>query len=77
MNELSRELDIVNNLLEEIKNKKKHKDRLERKHNIQTKRLNIVREEMKQRINAVDEKIKRLNPRINKYQQIRVLRVLR
>ena len=31
LNELSRELDFMNNLLEEIKNKKKHKDRLERK----------------------------------------------
>ena len=55
--ELNRDLDFVNILLETRNIKKKHKDRLERKCNIQRKRLNTVREEMKQRIKAVAVKI--------------------
>ena len=47
---------------------KKHKDRLERRYNIRRKRLNIVREKIKQRIKAVGAKIKRFNSRINQYQ---------
>ena len=50
LKELSRDLGFVNNLLEKINIKKKYKDRLERRYNIQRKRLNIVREEMKQKI---------------------------
>ena len=69
LKELDRDLDLVNNLLEQRNIKKKHKDRLERRSNIQRKRLNIVKEEMKQRIAAVGAKIKRFNPRINQYQQ--------
>ena len=56
--ELNRDLDFVNILLETRNIKKKHKDRLERKCNIQRKRLNTVREEMKQRIKAVGENSK-------------------
>ena len=43
--------------------------RLERRYNIRRKRLNIVREELKERINAVGTKTKRFNSRINQYQQ--------
>ena len=46
--ELSQDFDFVNNLLEKSNIKKKHKDRLERRCNIRRKRLNIVREEIKQ-----------------------------
>ena len=70
--ELSQDLDFVNNLLEKSNIKKKHKDRLERRYNIRRKRLNIVREEMEQRIKTVGVKIKRLNSRINQYQQNRM-----
>ena len=69
LKELSQDLDFVNNLLEKRNIKKKHKDRLERKYNIRRKRLNIVRKEMKQRINDLDAKIKRFNYLINQYQQ--------
>ena len=62
----------MNNLLEKRNIKKKHKDRLEKKYNIRRKRLNIVREEMKQRIKALGAKIKRFNSRINQYQQNRM-----
>ena len=48
LKELNRDLDFVDILLEKRNIKKKHKDRLERKYNIQKKRLSIVREEMKQ-----------------------------
>ena len=63
--ELSRDLDFVNNLLEKRNIKKKHKDRLKRKYNIRRKRINIVREEMKQQIKAVGGKIKWFISRIN------------
>ena len=48
LTKLSRDLDFVNNLLGKTNIKKKQKDRLERKYNIQRKRLNIVRETMMQ-----------------------------
>ena len=70
--ELSQDFDFVNNLLEKSNIKEKHKDRLERRYNIRRKRLNIVREEIKQRIKAVGVKMKRLNSRINQYQQNRM-----
>ena len=69
LKELNPDLDFVNNLLEKRNIKKKHKDRLERRYNIRRKRLNIVREEMKQGTKAVGTKIKRFNSRINQYQQ--------
>ena len=62
----------MNNLIEKRHIKKKHEDRLATKYNIQRKRLNIVREEIKQRIKAVGAKIKRFNSRINQYQQNRM-----
>ena len=48
LRKLSRDLDFLNNLLGKTNIKKKQKDRLERKYNIQIKRLNIVRETMMQ-----------------------------
>ena len=50
LKELVRDLDSLSNLFEKRSIEKKHKDRLDRKYNIRRKRLNIVREEMKQRI---------------------------
>ena len=69
LKELSRDLDIMNNLLEKRNIKKKHKDRLERKDSIRRKRFNIVRENMKQQVYAVGAKINWFNSRINQYQQ--------
>ena len=48
LRKLSRDLDFVNNLLGKTNIKKNQKDRLERKYDIQRKRLNIVRETMMQ-----------------------------
>ena len=72
MNKLSQGLDFEKNLLEKRNIKKEHKDRLERKYNIRRKRLNIVMQEMKQQIKAVDGKVKRFNSRINQSQQNRM-----
>ena len=72
MNKLSQGLDFEKNLLEKRNIKKEHKDRLERKYNIRRKRLNIVMQEMKQQIKAVDAKVKRFNSRINQSQQNRM-----
>ena len=72
LRELRRDLDFANNLLEKRNIKKKHKDRLGRRYNIRRKRLNIVREEMKQRIKVVSAKIKRFSSQINQYQQNRM-----
>ena len=57
LKELSRDLDFMSNLPEKRKIKKKYKDRLERKYSIRRKRLNVVREEMKQQIKTVGVKI--------------------
>ena len=62
----------MNILLEKRNIKKKHRDRLERKYNIRRKRLNIVREEMKQQIKAVGAKSKWFISQINQYQQNRM-----
>ena len=59
----------MDNLLEKRNIMKKHKDRLERKYNIRRKRINIIREEMKQQIKAVGGKIKWFISQINQYQQ--------
>ena len=48
LRKLSRDLNFVNNLLGKTNIKKNQKDRLERKYDIQRKRLNIVRETMMQ-----------------------------
>ena len=73
MKELRRDFDFVNSLLEERNSKNKYKARLERRYNIRKKRLNIVGEEMKQRVKDLGKKIKWLNSRINQYKQNRML----
>ena len=50
----------------------KHEESRERKYNIRGKSLNIIMEEMKQRIMVVGAKIKRFNSRINQYRQNRM-----
>ena len=60
MKELNEDLDFTKILLEKRTIGKKHRDRLKRKYDIRRKRLNIVREEMKQQIKAASAKIKQL-----------------
>ena len=51
--------------------KKKHRDELQRKYKIEKKKLTVVAEEIKQRIIAKKEKVKRYQNRINQFHQNR------
>ena len=50
----------------------RHWGRLERKYNIRVKRLNIVIEELKQRITAIAAKVRRYQGRVDSYKQNRL-----
>ena len=69
--DLNRDLGRVNALFEKKAVKKKESDELQRKYKLKQKGLQIVKEELKQRINAKSGKIARYNQRIKQYQQNR------
>ena len=50
----------------------RHWERLERKYSIRVKRLNVVIEELKQRITAVAAKVRRYQGRVDSYRQNRL-----
>ena len=50
----------------------RHWERLERKHSIRVKRLNIAIEELKQRINAIAAKVRRYQGRLDSHRQNRL-----
>ena len=50
----------------------RHWERLERKYSIRVKRLNVVIEELKQRIIAIDAKVRRYQGRVDSYRQNRL-----
>ena len=50
----------------------RHWERLERKHSIRVKRLNIVTEELKQRITAIAAKVRKYQGRVDSYRQNRL-----
>ena len=50
----------------------RHWGRLERKYNIRVKRLNVVIEELKQRITAIAAKVRRYQGRVDSYRQNRL-----
>ena len=50
----------------------RHWERLERKYSIRVKRLNIVIEELKQRITAIAAKVRRYQGRVDSYRQNRL-----
>ena len=50
----------------------RHWERLERKYSIWVKRLNVVIEELKQRITAIAAKVRRYQGRIGRYRQNRL-----
>ena len=52
----------------------RHWKRLERKYSIRVKRLNVVIEEMKQRITAIAAKVRRYQVRADSYRQNRLLK---
>ena len=51
----------------------RHWERLERKYSIRVKRLNVVIEELKQRISAVPAKVRRYQGQVDSYRQNRLL----
>ena len=50
----------------------RHWERLERKYSIRVKRLNVVVEELKQRITAIAAKVRRYQGRVDSYRQNRL-----
>ena len=50
----------------------RHWERLERKYSIRVKRLNVVIEELKQRITAIAAKVRRYQGRVDSYRQNRI-----
>ena len=50
----------------------RHKERLKRKYSIRVKRLNVVIEELKQRINAIAAKVRRYQGGVDSYRQNRL-----
>ena len=58
----------------ESKNIKKHKDELKRRYKLKRRGLPVKREEIKERIKAKNNKIKRYQSRIDQYQQNRTFK---
>ena len=52
----------------------RHWERLERKYSIRVKRLNVVIEELKQRITAIAAKVRRYQGRVDSYRQNRLFK---
>ena len=67
--QLNKNLGHINTLIERKITKKKHKDGLERKYKMKRRGLPVTREEIKERIKAKNNKIKRYQSSINQYQQ--------
>ena len=66
-----KDLEFINKLIEKKTVKKKHRDELQRKYKIEKRKLTVVAEEIKQRIIAKKEKVKRYQNRINQFHQNR------
>ena len=69
--QLNKDLGHINTLIERKNIKKKHKDGLERRHKLKGRGLPVTREEIKERIKANNNKIKRYQSRINQYQNFK------
>ena len=67
--QLNKDLVHINTLIKRKNIKKKHKDGLERRYEMKRRRLPVTREEIKEIIEAKNNKIKRDHSRINQYQQ--------
>ena len=72
--QLNKDLGYINILIERKNIKKKHKDGLERRYKLKRRRLLVTREEIKERIKAKNNIIKRYQSRINQYQQNRTFK---
>ena len=71
-NELRKDLSHLEASKEKGISNFKHWERLERKYSIRVKRLNIVVEELKQRITAIAVKVRRYQGRVDNYRQNRL-----
>ena len=72
--QLNKDPGHINTLIERKNIKKKHKDGLKRRYKMKRRGLPVTREEIKERIKAKNNKIKRYQSRINQSQQNRTLR---
>ena len=59
--------------LEALKDNFRYSERLKRKYSIRVKRLNVVTEELKQRITAIAAKVRKYQGRVDSYRQNRLL----
>ena len=55
--------------LEALKDNFRYSERLKRKYSIRVKRLNVVTEELKQRITAIAAKVRKHQGRVDSYRQ--------
>ena len=67
--QLNKDFGHINTLIERENIKKEHKDGLERRYKMKRRVLPVTREEIKERIKAKNNKLKRYQSRINQYQQ--------
>ena len=67
--ELRKELSQLEASKDKDISKCRHWERLERKYSIRVKRVNIVIEELKQRITALAAKVRRYQGRVHSYRQ--------
>ena len=72
--EMNKDLGRENSLIDKKTVKKRHQDALQRKYGIKQKGLQIVKEDIRQRIKAKTAKISRYQQRINQYQQTRMFK---
>ena len=71
---MNKDLGRVNSLIDKKTVRKGHQDALQRKYGIKQKGLQIVKEEIRQRVKAKTAKISRYQQRINQYQQNRMFK---
>ena len=72
--QLNEDLGHISTLIERKNIKKKHKDELERRYKLKRRGFPVTREEIKERIKTKNNKIKKYQSRINKYQQNRTFK---
>ena len=70
--ELRKDLSQLEALKDKGISNLRHWERLERKYSVRVKRLSVVIEELKQRITAIAEKVRRYQARVDSYRQSRL-----
>ena len=72
--ELRKDLSQLEALKDKATSNFRQWERLERKYSIRVKRMNVVIEELKQRIAAIAAKVRRYQQRVNSYRQNRLFK---